>query len=379
MKRSSDSAWIPNHSQTDESADSMVVLPDFDPSWREEFLKAISHPRLYVFRFMMAMFSTFVLLGLLGAWTREDGKRGGVKWFALVYSGYAACVLISWVLLVICAIPGLQPFARRNRDLLSSVWVTVSFLGVVSTSALTETRRAVFNMRESTYSDEWFFQNISYNMTQHRIQCTDTDEEYTLMTWDKAEEPGCAFKIVYGTVPVLFLSAFMCMSTLKMGLRAATSMLLASVAGWAAIIVMTGHHGFSVWITLFLMAIAGPTDLVQCHLKREDEKHEFVTRKATNFASNRQRQLLGTLMPPNVLEAVTRHEEASVHSEQQGILCGSVKHGTVLFCAWELAVESVAGFSELSSLIDSMDAAVEQSGMYKYQVSDSRKQIVLRF
>ena len=375
------SSWS---SASEDFTASFRSLRDFHPAWTERFLLSICHPGLYVLRFMMLMFSTFVLLGLVGARRSEEDVegQGGGKWFAIVYCGYGACVLLSWVFLIICSLPRLRPFAVRHRDAIACAWLVVALLGVVGTQALTELRRATFNLRlrdaNHAPDDEapYAFEHLTYNVSRSHflslplIQCTDADEEATLMTSTLAEEPGCALRIVYGPIQVLFLSAFMCMSTLKMGPRAACNMVIVSVAGWALIVVISGHAGHAnVWLTLLLVAIAGPVDILQCVLKREDEKLEFVAKEATVFAARQHHDLLSTIIPPNVLEAVIKMQSDTSSSGRTPTLISSeVPHGTLLFCAWSRSVVSVQDFERLGSLIRALDCKVKAYGFYKYQV-----------
>jgi len=363
-----------------------VSLPDFNPAWQKRFLLSTCPPGLYLFRSMVFMFSTFVLLGILRARQRETDalELGNDRWFVIVHCGYGACVLLSWVILIISSIPRLRPFAVRHRDILACVWIVVSFLGVSSTNALVDMRRAMFNLRlgESGHpgNESDAYQHLTYNISRSHflslpaIQCTDAEEALTLTTWTTAEEPGCALRIVYGPVQVLFISAFMCMSTLKMGPRAACWTVMMSVAGWSLMVVITGHAmHFNVWLTLLLMAIAGPADIVQCILKRRDEENEFAAKEGASFAAKQCHDLLRTLLPPNVLETVVKSQpDASPSSGHgQSLMCSEIPHGTVLFCAWKFTVESEQDFARIGSLVQALDRKVEESGFYKYQVGGS--------
>ena len=194
------------------------------------------------------------------------------------------------------------------------------------------------------------------------VRCNDTQVTHTLQNWSFVEEPGCLSRVVYGPGPALYLTAFMCMSTLSLARETAVRMGFFVVLGWIIIAVCNGQNSGSAWATLTLMVVAGAVETLQSHLKCEVERKNFIAKKAHVFAAEKQRRLLHTLIPPSVLDLLADNIEV-----REDALCAQLDTVTIMFCKFTLEVETKEHFNAMGRLIRELDLVVEESEMYKYQ------------
>ena len=227
-------------------------------------------------------------------------------------------------------------------------------------------RRSVVGLRVEWASNR-VYSNLEYSLGRTwlglpDVRCNDTQVTHTLQNWSFVEEPGCLSRVVYGPGPALYLTAFMCMSTLSLARETAMRMGFFVVLGWVIIAVCNGQNRGSAWATLTLMVVAGAVETLQSHLKCEAERKNFIAKKAHVFAAEKQRRLLHTLIPPSVLDLLADNTEVC-----EGALCAQVDTVTIMFCKFTMEIETKEHFNAMGRLIRELDLVVEESEMYKYQ------------
>ena len=94
-------------------------------------------------------------------------------------------------------------------------------------------------------------------------------------------------------------------------------------------------------------------------------KQQFAYIMAIRFASAVHRDLLHTLIPPDVLAFVTDRGDADQHNKL--LPAQAIPFCTVMFAMVNYDVTTPEDFDFLGYLFSKFDEAVEQSGMFKYQ------------
>ena len=104
-------------------------------------------------------------------------------------------------------------------------------------------------------------------------------------------------------------------------------------------------------------------------LRKEETraKQHFAYIMTIRFASAVHRDLLHTLIPPNVLKFVTDASEAGPNKTLLTTQAQAIPMCTVMFASVIYDVATPEDFDFLSHLFSTFDQAVEQSGMFKYQ------------
>ena len=117
---------------------------------------------------------------------------------------------------------------------------------------------------------------------------------------------------------------------------------------------------------IFEHLATGLCSIYLCHLLRLKAKQQFLVSKEIQNLSHKNRELLYTFIPKNVMTKLDAHKDT------REILGATVCDVIVMFCSLEprsiinqcLSDET---FDLLDDVFSAMDRSVDASGMYKYQ------------
>lgn len=110
----------------------------------------------------------------------------------------------------------------------------------------------------------------------------------------------------------------------------------------------------------------GLSSVYLCHLVQQQARQQFLVSREIQNLSHRNRELLYTFIPKNIMTKLDEHKDA------RELLAATVPDVIVMFCSLEprniinqcLSDET---FNLLDDVFSAMDRAVDASGMYKYQ------------
>jgi class 3 adenylate cyclase len=126
--------------------------------------------------------------------------------------------------------------------------------------------------------------------------------------------------------------------------------------------------GWGVAFPLTVQLAMGMVAIHCCYVRVNLAKQSFLIVKRTQLTAERNRALIHTFIPQNVLQRLTVQEGP----EPDAMLSSSIPYCTVMFCCLEpqeeLQVTPTENFVRLmNSIFSQFDEQVEQYGMFKYQ------------
>ena len=145
------------------------------------------------------------------------------------------------------------------------------------------------------------------------------------------------------------------------------SVLLPSI--YLVMCVATGYTNWTTFWTLFLQSVCGILVIILCKCEEKQQKGSFATLQATRFASAVNRDLLHTLIPPNVLNHMefNNSNNRTDDSDETVQTAFEIETCTVMFGMLDYEVRTTNDFDFINTLFAALDQAVELSGMFKYQ------------
>ena len=185
---------------------------------------------------------------------------------------------------------------------------------------------------------------------------------------------GCESAVVDATIPRQIEVLFVFVS---MGCSWRTALQGTMTCNMLTVIcqVATGSTGRHMWYRTLMLLMAGSMSPYLCYLSTQEARTEFRRVKQFKLAARQSRNLLSTLIPPNVLDRLASH------SHDMGILATDIAQTTVMFCS--LFSEEASGswpnmrrrsishhvseFQRLHHVYLDFDEAVRGSRLYKYQ------------
>ena len=185
---------------------------------------------------------------------------------------------------------------------------------------------------------------------------------------------GCESAVVDATIPRQIEVLFVFVS---MGCSWRTALQGTMTCNILTVIcqVATGSTGRHMWYRTLMLLMAGSMSPYLCYLSTQEARTEFRRVKQFKLAARQSRNLLSTLIPPNVLDRLASH------SHDMGILATDIAQTTVMFCSLFSEEASGSGqnmrrrsishhvseFQRLHHVYLDFDEAVRGSRLYKYQ------------
>ena len=268
-----------------------------------------------------------------------------------------------------------KSFCVRNRTVMCSSCIVAIHLLLVYSQVIIEVRKILFP------SDDHVNMTLQISKTMLPVRkCNDTEPWRTWLQPDQLfplGSSGCSIALLAGGSYCTYLLVALLPLIVELqylpaiAISAANSTILIT----AALAIDAGGSGTI--ISIFFQAAAGAAVAAGCHTRAASRRRQYALVRAMRDTSDRNRNLLYTLVPPNVVDHLDSLGLGSVSDGNRfgggGELVGrDIPQCTVLFCTLERHAELQGAFSEeafdlLSDIFTSFDDAVRRYGMYKYQ------------
>jgi len=299
------------------------------------------------------------------------GEWGGIWWGVVHFFPLLVISLVSVFVSFLFCLPNLKPFCIRQYDLLCALWLFCLYVCILVFSVLWDLRNIFVDDGKYHHSENATRSSIHYENVTFAINmvngwwpvrnCSDLNPEgQLLVTTQPGFPPGCSSALADGqTMSLLCLLCFVCPILLKLSAQKSRILSASQMLAYAVVCIFSGYTNFTaIWCWL-LQATLSISATLLCDMEEKREQANFAVLMAIRFASTINRDLLHTLIPPNVFRKLTTDDEP--HKAQHIPVC------TVMFATIDYEVSTAEEFNFINSLFTALDEAVEQSGMFKYQ------------
>ena len=324
--------------------------PAFQPEWEDEFKQSSHNPvKMQIVSLISMLYYAGHSLGTI-FWRQSDDVGGGHAWLFFTWLPEILCAAQHCAWMCTLGWKPMRPFCIKYYNLICTYIVITSYLATIIPSLIWEYRLAKFHGLVSSplyltiqYGD-YFPPNRTCTINASAI----TDTQFVA---------SCNSSVLSGTVYIGFIfwnllpricrikPAFAVFSALFTGLALAMCSLAVGLDAWTIITCV-----------VFQLA-AGLGTASFCALGERISRDKFAILKATQFAGVQNRDLLYTLVPPNVVARLTA-------SDSTEMLGRELQHCIIMFCSLELRDTDL---NILDAMFSSFDEAVARSGMFKYQ------------
>jgi hypothetical protein len=353
----------------DESTHQNQVIPLFQPEWENEFQQTDFQPRpILATCSVAALFYTasFFYGYFKPAHLRSAG--GNNDWIALTWVPHLFTGVLSGIIACLIYHGSFRKFFVRYYNSVCIFLIVLFYTSTVWFNLIREIRRSKFES-SNTPQIVW---GIDFSSPLPIRTCNDTDPVGTWQSWPLVGTAvGCNNLILSGNVFAFY--ALINILPAFFRVRPLTAV-LTTVANSLVLVAAVLAVGTRSWVlftaTLFQLA-AGLSAAYMCRIRRQLARGQFAIAMGTRNAARKNRELLHTLIPENVLGRLASHEGGAM-------LGTTIRECTIMFCSLEPQAELQAGgFSEelfdfLHAVFSAFDEAVGHFGMFKYQHVVSR-------
>jgi class 3 adenylate cyclase len=287
-------------------------------------------------------------LWILGTWLVEPIVGAGLLGVAIVFS-----------------LKQLQIFCQRNYNIICVIVLVAIYLAVILPRAMLEIRLSIFQQLTVTQKYDHIHWEIDASNFPPIRKCNDTNP---LLSWTNHTDQstvGCNSIALSGSVFSFLLLVTLLPTILHMSWG---SSLIASISNsflYLVALILTGTRGSAMISAVVFQLVSGLFASYFCAVRRRIAWAEFLVERSIERASERNGNLLYTLIPRNVMARLASHHGSDM-------LGRAIPHCTIMFCALEQEEDLQAAFTVdvfelLCSLFADFDDAVKRSGMFKYQ------------
>ena len=299
-----------------------------------------------------------------------------------------AAIIVHWVISLMCFLycafvatlffsraTRIQDFCMRKYTILCSSSIVSIHLILVYSHVMIEMRKIFFPVDLHDYVHPMIiFPGTALpvracNNTQPWRAWLQTDETFPL------GGSGCNVALLSGGSYCTYLLIVLLPLIVELHFLPAIAISAANSAVLIAAALAVGADGGGTIVAIFFQAGAGAAVAAGCCMRTAARQRQFALARAMRNTSDRNRSLLHTLVPPNVVDYL---DSLSLSSGRDSFSGGGELVGrdiplcTVMFCTLERHAELQEAFSEeafdlLSDIFAAFDDAVRRFGMYKYQ------------
>jgi len=347
-------------------------VPVYREDWNDTFMAETYQPFAIRLASGIGAFLTLCSFALrFSADPGLQGKWGGIWWGIVHFLPLVVISVVSVFVLILFCLPNLKPFCIRQYDLLCALWLFCMYVCILVFYVLWDLRSIFvddgkYHQSEDATRSAIHYENVTFAINMVHgwwpvRNCSDLNPEgQLLVTTQPGFPPGCSSALADGqTMTLLCLLCFVCPILLKLSAQKSRILSVSQMLAYAVVCIFSGYANFTaVWCWL-LQATLSISATLLCDMEEKREQANFAVLMAIRFASTMNRDLLHTLIPPNVFKKLTNDDE--VHKAQYIPVC------TVMFATIDYEVSTAEEFNFINSLLTALDEAVEQSGMFKYQ------------
>lgn len=353
MSIASDSVYS-NESNTEE-----WTPPAFQDEWEKEFKESSFNPR------KMQLVCLISLLYYYGNsfgtvfWRQKDDVGGGWYWLFVTWLPEMVCATQHGLWMLLLESQQLRPFCIRAYNAVCTYIIVCSYAATIVPSFLWEYRLAKFHALETSALklDLALGGSFPPNRTCIHLNTTITGSETEFVA-------SCNTSVLSGTVYIGYIFWNLLPRVCRIKPRYAAFVAVSTAVMLLIFSMAIGADAWSIITCVVFQLAAGAGTVFFCAVGDRLAREKFALLKATQFAGVQNRDLLHTLIPPNVVARMTGFKG------EREMLGREIEHCIVMFCSLEphadLRATEVA-LTLLDTVFSAFDEAVQRFGMFKYQ------------
>ena len=311
-------------------------IPVFKEEWEEEYEDAsFQSLEIKVFALITSLYYSLHFLTFVCGNT-NDGAGGTKMWVLYTWLPELISAISGFAVFFLFTVTGLSKLCKRRYEWISAHTIILSYLAAITPMVMLEIRRSRFQ-RDDMAHIAW---GIDYSAFPPRRTCNDTDPLRSLESpTPEASSVGCNSLIVSGNLFSIYILHNLLPRILRNQWPTAVAVALATAVALVAALIAVGtfRHDAAVISAVLFQLLSGLGAAYFCHLRETVSREHFAVAKGTKFATEQDRNLLYTLMPRDVVQALQARtlggEQAAPPPDE--LLGREVLRCTVMFCALE--------------------------------------------
>ena len=331
--------------------------PAFQPEWETEYKQSSFNPiKMQIVSLISMLYYAGHSLGTI-FWRQSDDVGGGWRWIFMTWLPEILCAIQHCVWMLMLEYKPLRPFCIRFYNPICTYIIISSYFATIVPAFVWEYRLAKYHgllpspLRLTIEYGDYFPPNrtCTYN--------TSVISDYEFVA-------SCNSSVLSGTVYIGFIFWNLLPRVCRVQPGSAVFAAFLTALTLTMFSLAAGLDGSTIITCVVFQLAAGLGAAVFCSLGERVGRDKFAILKATQFAGVQNRDLLYTLIPPNVVSRITN---ASASHEMIG---KELAHCIVMFCSLEPHAELRAtetAVALLDTVFGAFDEAVARSGMFKYQ------------
>jgi class 3 adenylate cyclase len=326
--------------------------PPYQPEWETEFRESTFNPRkMQLVCLISAVYFTGHFLGTVVV-RADDEVGGGWRWQLATWVPEILCATQNLLWMAVLGARATRGFCIRHYSLVSTYIIVSSYAATIVPSFLWEYRLARFHSPHS--SNLWL--SIDYSSFPPVRACVYLqDAEPGFVATCTSVLSGKSF------IGYLFWNLLPRICRVWHGYAVFVAVMTGSM-----LLFLTLAIGVDTWTMVACVAFqlaAGLGAGVFCVLGERVSRAKYAILKSTQFSGVQNRDLLYTLIPPNVVANIAEHDPAAMLGRE-------IPHCVIMFCSLEPHADlrnSEAALGLLDCIFSAFDEAVARHAVFKYQ------------
>jgi class 3 adenylate cyclase len=337
-----------------------VLTSTFDETWSEEFMEKESQLQATGICCMIVS-CFFLVVGTRNNLAFDHPWKPVAFWSDLLFGA----ILLVFASLLTFKI--FRPFATEYFNVMACGIVSITYMSQMLPHIVAEVHRS--------QSDNFLYSvqlKIDYTGSWPVRSCNDTDpvETWTSLAM-RSPIISCSNSLFSGDILSQFLSFFIVPFLCQMHHRVAIYLTIALGIIFTVACLLLGS-GWGMVFPLAAQLAVGLVTIQYCHVRLKLAKQSFAIVKRTQLTAERNRALIHTFIPKNVLLKLALHPEVQEDRKPDAMLSASIPYCTVMFCCLEPQQDLQAAPTEdfvhlMNTIFSKFDEQVERFGMFKYQ------------
>ena len=336
------------------------LVPSFDESWSDEFMDKESQLQTTgICTFIVSFFLLFV--GIRKNIAFDHPWKPVAFWSDQSFGA----ILLAFSLIFTLKI--FRPFATQYFNVMACCIVSITYMSQMLPHIAAEVHRSQSDNFLSSVQLK-----IDYTGSWPVRSCNDTDP---METWTsvamRSPIVSCSNSLFSGDILSQLISFWTVPYLCQMHYRVAIYLTIVLSIIFTVACLLLGS-GWGIAFPLAAQLAVGLVSIQYCHVRLKLAKQSFAIVKRTQLTTERNRALIHTFIPKNVLHKLASHPEVKRDREPDDMLSASIPYCTVMFCCLEPQADLQAAPTEdfvslMNTIFSKFDEQVERFGMFKYQ------------
>ena len=334
--------------------------PAFQTEWEKEFTESSFNPRKMQLVCLISLIYYYGNAFGTVFWRQNDDVGGGWLWLFVTWLPEIVCATQNGLWMLLLEVQSLRPFCIRFYSSVCTYIIVCSYAATIIPSFLWEYRLSKFHGLHSAplyldlSIDGQFPPNRTCIINASATQSGSATEFVA----------SCNTSVLSGTVYIGYIFWNLLPRVCRVHPRYAAFVAVSTAILLLIFSMAIGADAWSIITCVVFQLAAGMGTVFFCAVGDRLAREKFALLKATQFAGVQNRDLLYTLVPPNVVARMTAVKDP------QEMLGREIEHSIIMFCSLEphadLRATEVA-LALLDTVFSAFDEAVAKYAMFKYQ------------